>query len=93
METLGFYYLPSDNLLQIFTSMTILILVAFGIYGFDKNKFRLSLLDIIICIPYMLLVINFVEWNNIIRNMTNILVIIISLIGLYGYMNLNKESK
>lgn len=87
IETLGFYYLPTDNLFQIFCSTTILIHLAFGIYAFDKRICKFSILDALICIPYVSLMVNYLIWEGLLRISTNILVILLSAIGLYSYVS------
>lgn len=87
IETVGFYYLSNNNLFQIFCSATILIYLAFGVCTFDKRICKFSLLDALICIPYVSLMVNYLIWDSLLRISTNILVILLSCIGLYSYVN------
>lgn len=91
IETLGFYYLPTGNLFQIFCSATILISLAFGLCAFDKRICKFSILDVLICIPYVSLMVNYLIWDSFLRIITNILVILLSSIGLYSYVCSNNK--
>lgn len=87
IETLEFYYLPSDTLLQIFCSAGILIHLAFGMYTFKRANCSFSWLDTLTCTPYMLLLANYLIWDNWLRSITNIILMVFSTMGLYGYLN------
>ncbi|EFS08989.1 hypothetical protein HMPREF1381_03284 [Enterococcus faecium R501] len=45
------------------------------------------MLDALICIPYVSLLVNYLIWDSLLRIITNVLVILLSSIGLYSYMS------
>lgn len=92
VEVLSFYYLPSASWLQLATSLAILMLAAMGIHriGFSKRPFRLA--DAAICLFCLLLLLCYLTWENLLNSLTNILLVVCVIGGLYDYLATKNSS-
>lgn len=92
IDTLGCFYLPFDTFPQFVCSISILIYLALGIYAFENGRCRFSVTDALTCVPCILLMINYLIWDSLLRIITNIFIISLSTMGLYCYINSKKYS-
>ena len=93
IDTLGIGYLPSANVLEMLTSVTLEILVVLVLVVPVPKKWRFAPLPAFLVCCYFLLLVNYLNWTNWLANLTNCLMIIGSCYGLYGYLQRPKNEK
>ncbi len=86
IDTLGIGYLPSANVLEMLTSVTLEMLVVLVLVVPVPKKWRFAPLPAFLVCCYFLLLVNYLNWTNWLANLTNCLMIIGSCYGLYGYL-------
>lgn len=86
IDTLGIGYLPSANVLEMLTSVTLEMLVVLVLVAPVPKKWRFAPLPAFLICCYFLLLVNYLNWTNWLANLTNCLMIIGSCYGLYGYL-------
>lgn len=79
--------LPSDTVLEIFTSVTLLFPLSLGLILPDLRGLHFSFLDVLVCLPYGLLVTAYLRWTTSIEMIGNFFILGVSLFGLYAYIN------
>ncbi|WP_040535728.1 hypothetical protein [Schleiferilactobacillus shenzhenensis] len=81
--------LPSDTVLEILTSVTLLFPLSLGLILPDLRGLGLhfSFLDVLVCLPYGLLVTAYLRWTTSIEMIGNLFILGVSLFGLYAYIN------
>ena len=90
IDTLGIGYLPSANVLEMLTSVTLEMLVVLVLVVPVPKKWRFAPLPAFLVCCYFLLLVNYLNWTNWLANLTNCLMIIGSCYGLYGYLQRSK---
>ena len=86
IDTLGIGYLPSANVLEMLTSVTLEMLVVLVLVAPVPKKWRFAPLPAFLICCYFLLLVNYLNWTNWLADLTNCLMIIGSCYGLYGYL-------
>lgn len=90
IDTLGIGYLPSANVLEMLTSVTLEMLVVLVLVVPVPKKWRFAPLPAFLVCCYFLLLVNYLNRTNWLANLTNCLMIIGSCYGLYGYLQRSK---
>lgn len=76
IDTLGIGYLPSANVLEMLTSVTLEMLVVLVLVVPVPKKWRFAPLPAFLVCCYFLLLVNYLNWTNWLANLTNCLMII-----------------
>lgn len=84
--------LPADTVLQIVTSATILFPLSLGIQMFSIHGWHFEILDVLLCVPYILMLGLYLKWTSIISILGNLFILTVSASGVYGYINTKKKS-
>ena len=93
-DTLVISYLPAGTIFQILGSVTLISPIIIGMYAianFKRDDFRFSLLNALICIPYVFLLVEYLIWSGWIRIVVNIMIVIFSTVGIYAYLSLKSN--
>lgn len=64
IDTLGIGYLPSANVLEILTSVTLEMLVVLVLVVPVPKKWRFAPLPVFLVCCYFLLLVNYLNWTN-----------------------------
>lgn len=91
IDTLGIGYLPSANILEILTNVTLVMLLSLVLIVPVPKKWRFAPLPAFLVCCYFLLLVNYLNWTNWLADLTNCLMIIGSCYGLYGYLQRRNE--
>ncbi len=93
-DTLVISYLPAGTIFQILGSVTLISPIIIGMYtiaNFKRVDFRFSLLNALICIPYVFLLVEYLIWSGWIRIIVNIMIVVFSTVGIYAYLSLKSN--
>ncbi|WP_269255500.1 hypothetical protein [Lactobacillus mulieris] len=93
-DTLVISYLPAGTIFQILGSVTLISPIIIGMYtiaNFKRVDFRFSLLNALICIPYVFLLVEYLIWSGWIRIIVNIMIVVSSTVGIYAYLSLKSN--
>ena len=78
--------LPADTVLQMVASVAVLVPISMGIQFLSTPHWYWDGLDVLLCVPYVLLLGLFLNWTSVINIIGNVFVLIVSAAGIYGYV-------
>ncbi len=90
LNALTISYLADTTLFQILCNIALCVPSTLGMYriaNFKTHVIRLSWWNVLICIPYVLLLVDYLIWSGWVTIIANILIVVFSTLGIYTSLN------